>query len=175
VPPAHRPGAATRPEPLQPHHDLTRFSAGDHAVLTEWLRDRARGSEGLSARTYVSCAADEPARVIGYYAISAALVQRGTLPGARLRRGMPDEVPVLLVGRLAVDAGWQGRGLGGAMLVDALRRCRAAADIAGARAVLAHAIDDHAAAFYARYGFLRAPMGERTLLLPMETIADLLS
>jgi GNAT superfamily N-acetyltransferase len=90
---------------------------------------------------------------------------------------MPDEVPLLLIGRLAVDRNFQGRGLGSALLVDALQRCAAAAQIAGARGVLAHAIDEEAVHFYARHGFIVArPLGERTMLMPIEillaTVAD---
>lgn len=87
---------------------------------------------------------------------------------------MPDEIPLLLIGRLAIDTGFQKRGLGTDLLVDALRRCLVAADTAGARAVITHAIDDDAMAFYERHGFLRCPLGERTLLMPMETVRALI-
>jgi hypothetical protein len=100
-------GAATplrAPEPLAPRHDLSRFANGVHASLDEWLRERARQSEGLSARTYVVCTAEEPNRVVGYFSIASAVEQRSALPSARLRRGMPERVPLLLIGRLAVDA-----------------------------------------------------------------------
>lgn len=86
---------------------------------------------------------------------------------------MPEEVPLLLIGRLAVDAACQGRGLGTDLLIDALQRCLAAAEIAGARAVIAHAIDDDAVQFYQRHGFVLSPLGERTMLIPMETVQAL--
>jgi len=109
--------------------------------------------------------------VIGYYAISTAMEQRVGLPSARLRRGLPDQVPLLLIGRLAVDAAFQGQGLGSALLADALRRCAAASAIAGARGVITHAIDDDAVGFYRRRGFIEAPLlGARTLLLPIEVL-----
>ena len=111
------------PEPLSAAHDCSGFSNGLHHSLDAWLRDRARASEGLSARTYVVCPSDAPGRVVGYFSISTALEQRQALPSAKLRRGMPDAVPLLLIGRLAVDAAWRGRGLGSALLADALRRC----------------------------------------------------
>ena len=94
--------------------------------------------------------------------------RRVALPNARLRRGMPDEVPLLLIGRLAVDRDFQGLGLGTDLLIDALRRCVAAADIVGARGVVAHAIDDDAVRFYERHGFARSPLGERVMLMPIE-------
>ncbi|WP_414694626.1 GNAT family N-acetyltransferase [Phenylobacterium sp.] len=159
------------PEPLRPEHDLQDFSNERHPALDDWLKDRARGSEGLSARTYVVCAAAPPEQVVGYYAIATATAHRVGLPSAKLRRGMPEEVPLLLIGRLAVDRNFQGRGLGSALLVDALQRCAAAARIAGVRGVLAHAIDQEAVNFYARHGFIAAPpLGERTMLMPIEIL-----
>lgn len=162
------------PEPLASRHDLSRFSNGAHRSLDQWLRERARASEGLSARTYVVCSSDEPDRVVAYYSISTAVEQRNALPSARLRRGTPDQVPLLLIGRLAIDAEWQGRGVGSAILADALRRCLAASRIAGVRAVVAHAIDEAAAGFYERHGFVRSPLGERTMLIPIETARSLI-
>jgi GNAT superfamily N-acetyltransferase len=167
--------ALCAPEPLAAKHDVSRFTNGAHPSLDQWLRERAHSSEGLSARTYVVCTTDEPHRVVGYFTISAALEQRATLPAAKLRRGMPEQVPLLLIGRLAVDAGWQGRGLGSALLVDALRRCFAASEIAGARGVVTHAIDDAAAGFYERHGFVHSPLGERVLLMPIETVRSLVT
>lgn len=157
------------PEPLGPHHDLTAFSNGRHASLDDWLQHRAGASEGLSARTYVTCA---PAnRVVGYYAIATAAAHRVALPSAKLRQGMPNEVPLLLLGRLAVDAAFQGQGLGAALLADALQRCAAASVIAGLCGIVTYAIDDDAVAFYRRYGFIPAPpLGERTLLMPIEVL-----
>lgn len=86
-----------------------------------------------------------------------------------MRKAMPDDIPLLLIGRLAVDADWQGRGIGSALLVDAVQRCLAASQVIGARAVVAHAIDEDAAGFYVRHGYARSPLGERVMLLPMET------
>ena len=161
------------PEPLGPQHQLEAFRNGRHPSLDDWLRGRAHLSEGLSARTYVICAAPAANVVIGYYAISTAAAHRAALPSAKLRRGVPQEVPLLLIGRLAIDAVFQGRGLGVALLADALRRCAAASAIAGVRGVLVHAIDDEAAGFYQRFGFTNVPqLGERTLLLPVEMLRE---
>lgn len=158
------------PERLVSQHDLSSFRNGLHASLDDWLRQRALASEGLSARTYVVCHTGSPARVVGYYAISTAMEQRLALPGAKLRRGMPEQIPLLLIGRLAVDREFQGIGLGGDLLADALRRCVAAAEIAGVRGVITHAIDDDAVRFYEHHGFKRSPLGDRTMLIPIETI-----
>jgi GNAT superfamily N-acetyltransferase len=162
------------PEPLNVGHDVSRFANAVHPSLDAWLRERAHQAEGLSARTYVVCPSTEPDRVVAYFCISAAVEQRNALPSAKIRRGMPEQVPLLLIGRLAVHAQWQGRGLGSALLTDALRRCLAASQIAGVRGVIAHAIDETAAGFYERHGFTRSPLGERVMLMPIETVRSVL-
>jgi len=81
---------------------------------------------------------------------------------------------LLLIGRLAVDAQWRGRGLGSALLADALRRCLAASEIAGVRGIVAHAIDETAVGFYERHGFILSPLGERVMLMPIETARSLI-
>ena len=156
------------PERLNAQHDLSAFENGSHPSLDEWLRHRALASEGLSARTYVICATDAPTRVVGYYAIATAMEQRVALPSAKLRRGMPEQVPLLLIGRLAVDRAFQGMGLGTELLSDALRRCLSASEIAGARGVVAHAIDEAAVRFYQRHGFVLSSLGTRVMLMPIE-------
>ena len=160
------------PEKLTARHDTSEFSNGKHPSLDAWLKERALESEGLSARTYVICTA--PARVVGYYAISTAMEERQALPTARLRRNQPDQVPLLLIGRLALDASVQRRGLGADLLADAVRRCCAASEIAGARAIVAHAIDDEAMRFYQHHGFVPSPLGERIMLLPIEAAKNAL-
>ncbi len=161
--------AITSPERLTVAHILSDFSNGKHPVLDAWLKQKALKSEGLSARTYVICRADAPLRVVGYFALATAMEERPALPGAKLRRGVPHQVPLLLIGRLALDASVQGIGLGADLLADAVRRCCAAADIVAARAIIAHAIDEDAARFYIHHGFVRSLLGERVMLLPIET------
>jgi predicted N-acetyltransferase YhbS len=82
---------------------------------------------------------------------------------------MPEQLPLLLIGRLAIDCDFQGMGLGTDLLADALRRCVAASDVVGARGIIAHAIDDDAVRYYERHGFLLSPLGERVMLMPIET------
>jgi GNAT superfamily N-acetyltransferase len=89
------------------------------------------------------------------------------------RSTVPEQVPLLLIGRLAIGRAFQGIGLGTELLSDALRRCLAASEIAGARAVVAHAIDDDAVRFYRRHGFLLSPLGERVMVLPIEMVRNL--
>jgi predicted N-acetyltransferase YhbS len=102
-----------------------------------------------TAAVYV---ADVDGRVVGYYAIAMASIAQSEAP-ARLGRGMPDPLPVILLARLAVDRAWQGHGNGGRLLVDALRRCVRGGREFGARAVVVDAIDEGAAAFYRHFGF----------------------
>jgi GNAT superfamily N-acetyltransferase len=163
----------TPPERLTAYHEVTTFDHGRHASLNDWLLERARASEGASARTYVVCDAEQFCHVVGYYTITTAMEERAALPTARLRKGMPDKVPLLLIARLAVTSGFQGLGLGADLLADALRRCAAASEIAGARAVIVHAIDDDAVGFYERHGFVASPLGERVLLMPIEVVCAL--
>lgn len=136
-------------------------------MLDDWLRARALKAEGRSARTYVVTIDDV---VVGYYCFAAGGVRLEEAP-ARLRRNMPQMVPVILIGRLAVDKRYQGLGVGKGLLKDALLRAVQAAEIVGARALLVHAIDQEAAAFYAKFGFLEYPEMSQTFFLPMETIA----
>ena len=121
-------------------------------------------------RTYVTCDGD---RVAGFYSLAASSVERRRL-SSRVGRNMPDPVPVILLGQLAVDTAWRGRGLGSDLLIDAVGRALAAA-VVGARAVAVQAIDDRARAFYERFGF--RPFSEREPLMPvlrMSEIAGLL-
>jgi GNAT superfamily N-acetyltransferase len=158
------------PERLNAQHDVSRFENGKHPSLDAWLKNRALTSEGLSARTYVVCPRDTAQRVIGYYSISTAMEQRLSLPTAKIRRATPGQVPLLLIGRLAVDREYQGKGLGADVLLDGVRRCLEVSEIAGVRAIITHAIDDDAVRFYQRHGFILSPLGERVMLLPIEAV-----
>lgn len=161
-------GIILRPEHLTADHDVSRFANGKHAELDLWLKERALASEGMSARTYVICPFSEPRKVIGYYALATAMGERFALPSAKLRRGMPQKVPLLLIARLALDGPEQGKGYGSDLLADAIKRCCLAAEIAAARAIIVHAIDEAAESFYAHHGFEPSPLGERIMILPIE-------
>jgi predicted N-acetyltransferase YhbS len=155
------------PIPLDRAHDHNRFDCGKQP-LNDWLKERALQSEGRSARCFVVC---EDTRVVGYYCLSAGAVERDKLSG-KLRRNMPDVVPVIVMGRLAIDSAMQGRRLGRALQKDALLRVLAASKEVGARALLVHAIDDEVVPFYRAYGFQSLANDTRTMFLPLETIAD---
>jgi len=155
------------PVALTSAHDLTSFDSGQ-PTLDDWLRNRALASEGKSARSFVAC---EGSRVVGYYCIATGAVSRDTATPKKLRHGLPDSVPVMLLARLAVDLKAQGQGIGGGLLRDALLRMLNASTQIGARAALVHAINDSAVAFYKAYGFREFPAESRTLFLPVEHIA----
>jgi GNAT superfamily N-acetyltransferase len=153
------------PEPLSPQHQLEAFDCGNTA-LTRWLQQRALANErqGVS-RTVVVCS-DEGNCVIAYACLSAGAIVLAEVPGA-LRRNMPDPLPVVVLGRLAVDRRHQGLGLGRALVADALRRSLAARRLIGARALLVHAIDEQAAAFHRSLGFRPSPLSASTLMLQL--------
>lgn len=129
--------------------------------------DGALRNEGKASRTYVVTFAG---MVVAYHTMSAGGVQLAEVPRP-LKRNMPDPLPVAVLGRMAVDRGHAGRGLGQAMLREALQRTLDASRVIGVRALLVHAINKEAAGFYLRYGFVRFPSEGLTLFLPVETIA----
>jgi GNAT superfamily N-acetyltransferase len=153
------------PEKLSSQHDLSQFQCGETA-LDDWLKRRAiQNEESGASRTYVVCVGS---RVVGYYALAVGAVAHADAPG-RIRRNMPDPVPVMVIGRLAVDRTVQGQAIGSALLRDAVLRTLQAAEIAGIRAVLVHAISESAKRFYEKRGFVASPVEPMTL---MTTVAE---
>ena len=122
-----------------------------------------------ASRTFVTCSIEDRQRVVGFYSLAASAVALDAAPGP-VRRNMPDPIPVVLLGRLAVDRGHQGGGLGASLLKDAVSRVAGVADTIGVRALLVHALDDSAAAFYRRFGFTAAPIDPDTLFLSIQQI-----
>lgn len=154
-------GLSTEPARLSPQHAIQEFCSGVTA-LDEWLKRRALHNEREGAsRTYVVCA---DGRVIGYYSLATGSVTGTDVPG-RVRRNMPDPIPVMILGRLAVDVAWQARKLGHSLLGDAIKRTLGVAEVAGIRALLVHAISPEAKRFYERYGFQECPEKPMTLVL----------
>ena len=150
------------PEPLQPQHQLEAFDCGKPA-LNDWLRRHARQAQGSgSAKTFVIAVVQ---RVAGYFSLTAGQVDTLEAP-ERVRKGMGQyPVPVVILARLAVAQQDQGRGIGVGLLQDAIRRTTLIAEHAGIRAMLTHPIDDDAARFYTRFGFVASPLREQQLLL----------
>jgi predicted N-acetyltransferase YhbS len=158
-------GALSAPQPIDARHQLSGFASGK-PPLDDWLKQRALKSEGRSARTYVVCDGDV---VVGYYCFSAGSVRLSDAPKP-MQRNMPDPLPIILLGRLAVDTNHQGRGIGKGMLKDALLRATEVSRLIGARAVMVHAIDDEAVQFYLATGFIRSPDLPQKLYLPLGTV-----
>jgi GNAT superfamily N-acetyltransferase len=153
------------PEKLSLGHDLSQFQFGEPA-LDDWLRKRAlHNEESGASRTYVVCVGR---RVVAYYALAVGAVAHVDAPG-RARRNMPDPVPVMVIGRLAIDQSIQGQGIGPALLRDAILRTLQAAEIAGIRAILVHAISERAKRFYEKWGFVSSPVEPLTLMI---TVAE---
>jgi GNAT superfamily N-acetyltransferase len=161
-----------RIERLTSRHDRTRFDSGQPA-LDEWLKQRAGQFDRRDlSRTYVATVRANPT-VIGYYALSAHHVRYESLPRDQAK-GLPKiDLPVILLGRLAVDRAAQGQGLGSTMLIDALGRTQRLADEVGIRALEVAAIDDAARDFYIKYGFVPLLDDKRHLFLPMQVIRKL--
>ena len=132
-------------EPLGPQHQLEGFDCGNAALMNRWLQQRDMANAGSD--------------VIAYACLSAGAILLAEVPGA-LRRNMPAPLPVVVPGRLAVNLRQQGQGLGSALVADALRLC-------GARALLVHAIDEQAAAFYRSFGFRPSPISASALMLQL--------
>lgn len=154
------------PVPLTAEHNLSAFDCGEHA-LNDWLRNRALKNESRFSRTYVICEGDV---VIAYFCISAGAVERASAPG-KVRRNAPDTIPVSVIGRLAVDRRYAGKGLGADILADALRRIAIASRSIGIGAVLVQAKDDAAKRFYMRCAeFIEYPEDSHILFLPIETV-----
>lgn len=153
-----------RPRGLTAGDPVSRFDCGEPS-LNEWLRGRALKNETTGAsRTFVSIEGDS-GEIAGYYCLSASALAPESAPG-RIRRNMPTPIPVILIGRLAVDLRHGGRGLGASLLRDAVVKGIEASRIIGARAFIVDALNDAAANFYRRYGFEPVPPdSERAMYL----------
>lgn len=155
--------ALRAPVPLAAEHNLDAFSCGVPA-LDHWLKRRAWPNEAAGAsRTFVAC---DELDVRAYYSLAAGSVLREEA-ASQVRRNMPTPVPVVLLGRLAVDTSWQGRGIGGDLLRDAVMRVLGAAETIGIRALLVHALSESARTFYERHGFRPSPLDPMTLMITL--------
>ena len=154
-------------EKLKREHDLSSFDCGNPA-LTTWLQKFAwTNQQADSAKTYVALTGD---RVVGYYALTTGSVHKHQSP-ERVAKGLANHpVGVVLLARLAVDRTQQGKGLGKALLFDALKRIEEAASIVAVRAVLVHAIDDAAREFYEHFNFEPSPVDPFQLMLLLKDI-----
>jgi GNAT superfamily N-acetyltransferase len=158
--------ALQRPVKLTRAHETEDFDCGADD-LTEWLQRWAYGNQQAgNASTYVAA---RGSRVVGYYALATAGVEKSDAPDQITKGGVPTQVPVLLLARLAVDVTEQGNGVGRGLFVDALRRAVRVSEEVGIRALLIHARDEDARSFYLHHGeFAESPTDPLHLFLLMK-------
>jgi GNAT superfamily N-acetyltransferase len=157
-----------RPVPLSERHDLAGFDSGKPA-LDAWLKDMALYNQAQGyTRTFVI--ADEKYNVAGYHAICAGMIHRNDVSRSAKGHQAPQEIPVAILARLAVSAAHQGKGLGQALLKNAMLSVVSAAQLVAFRGIVVHAIDDDAMRFYKRYHFQETKGMERRLILPANDI-----
>ena len=157
-------GSLCAPELLRADHYLENFDCGS-AVLNEWFRRRALKNQVSGAsRTYVLCQGQQ---VIAFYCLAAGHILNADAPSP-VRRNMPRQIPVIVIGRLAVDRQRHNQGLGRLLLRDAVLRTLQASTVAGIRAILVHAKSEEATRFYTRCGFVPSPTDPMTLLITIK-------
>jgi predicted N-acetyltransferase YhbS len=163
--------ALAPPQLLASKHQLEDFNSGEPS-LDEWLKKRAlKNSAGGASRCFVVCSDNA---VIGYYSLSASAINHEIAPKA-MRRNMPNPLPALLLGRLAVDGKYHNQGLGSALLRDAMLRSLTIAQNAGVFALLLHALNDRARQFYLSRGFVDSPLQSMTLTMTLATMQTILT
>jgi GNAT superfamily N-acetyltransferase len=155
-------GKLQPPEPINLNHNFGDFNSG-YSELDDWLKNRALKNEGEASRTYVVTIGQ---KVIGYYCLATASIIHSEAPG-KIKRNMPDPIPLVVIGRLAVDSNWQKQGIGKALLRDAVLRVLQAAEILGIRAILVHAISEKAQEFYENHGFISSPINPMILMITL--------
>ncbi len=158
------------PALLTADHDVSNFDC-QHPSLSDWLKKRAlANNQQRGSRTHVVC---DGTRVVGFHALAAGSVEHAASPKS-LTRNMPKPIPAIVLGRLAVDAQYQGQGIGAGLLQDAIFRALSAANEVAARVLLCHAIDEESRAFYLRHGFLQSPVEDLTVMLDLGKVPALL-
>ena len=163
-------GISTPPTALIGSHGVSEFDCGND-TLNDWLIKRALKNQNSGAsRTFVIC---QDNQVVGYYALASGSVER-MASSKSIARNMPEPIPVMVLGRLAIHSTMQGHRLGSALLKDALLRTLSVSKNVGIRAILVHAISEDAKRFYLGYGFQISPIDPMILMLPMQYIEGLL-
>ena len=160
------------PMPISSNHELIYFDSGE-PTLDAWLKTRALKNQiSGGSRCFVLC--DQEKKVIGYYTLSAGAINHEIAPKS-MRRNMPNPLPVLLLGRLAIDKKYHNQGLGSALLRDATIRAVSVASDAGIFAILVHCLSEQAKRFYLSRGFVASPLQAMTLMITLETVRSILS
>jgi len=159
------------PALLTTSHDCSGFNSGE-SVLDEWLQNRALNNlQAGASRTYVVCPKDSQ-KVVGYYALCMGQILNQHVTGS-MRRNMPQYIPAVILGRLAIDQTWQGNGLGRLLLADMVQRSLRASSEVSARLIIVHAISLSAEAFYLHHGFTRLPVETPTLALDLVKLTQM--
>ena len=159
------------PRPIAGTLHVASFDCGD-TTLNDWLQRRAIKNENSGAsRTFVVC---ENNTVIGYYSLAVGAIAREETSG-KVRRNMPDPIPVMVLGRLAVDTNWQGKQIGIGMLKDAIQRTLIVAEQAGIRALLVHALSEKTRSFYQHWGFHESPTNDMTLMITLDEARNVMT
>ena len=157
-------GSIKRPELLDSKHNVLDFNCGNE-TLNDWLKKRALKNQKQGAsKTFVIY---DGKQVVGYYALATGSVERISVPKS-LARNMPNPIPVIVLGRLAIDKNFQGEKLGSALLKDAIQRTIYISENVGVKALLVHAISEEAKKFYLHHNFIESPIESMTLLLSMK-------
>ena len=155
------------PAPLDRTHDTASFDCGVDP-LNDYLRKYALvNQQNRSARTYVALREN---RIAGYYSLASGSVSRDEVPARVAQRMGKYPVPITLLARLAVDLSEKGKGLGRGLLKDAVLRAIQASDLVGSRAIVTHAKDEEAKAFYLKFAFVPSPLNDLHLYLLMKDI-----
>jgi GNAT superfamily N-acetyltransferase len=153
-------------------HDRSAFGCGA-SELDRYIREHASQDVKRDVARVFVVAARGSSEVVGYYSLSAASFKKDDLPPGQAKRLPHYPVPAVLLGRLAVDSRLRGQGLGAWLLVDALNRVALASQTIAVHAVIVDALDDAAASFYQKYGFIQFHEERRRLFLPMATVRQL--
>jgi ribosomal protein S18 acetylase RimI-like enzyme len=156
-----------RLERLESRHDLNAFRSGNED-LESWLKRHALAAQNMdTARTFLLVGVEG---IVGYFSLTMGSVLREEAP-PKLVRGLPAyPVGMVLLARLAVDRNHQGVGMGGLLLAEALRKAVVAGEAAAARLLVVDAVDDNAAGFYSRHGFIALPEHPMRLYRRMKEI-----
>lgn len=159
--------AERRVEKLRPEHPIEVFDCGREELDRYLLRYAWANQQAGAAQTYIGLLGDT---VVGYHTLAVGQVEREEAP-ERLTKGLARHpVPITLLARLAVDRRWQGKGIGKALLKDAMQRTLQAADIAGIRAFTVHAKDEEARAFYQKFDFIPSPTDPMHLFVLLKDV-----
>lgn len=153
------------PQRIKPEHQLDDFDCLEPS-LNDWLKGRALKNDLLDAsRTYVVCCGD---RVVAYYSLHLGCIKHSEAMG-KIKRNMPDPIPAIVLGRLAVDINHQGKGIAKALIKDMFLRALQVSELAGTKAVLVKALNENVTLFYQSFGFIRSKTDP---LLLMKAISE---